>query len=102
MNEDVLRFLVWLAIRGGAFVAGLAVIVGALFLMIRLFAKPQGAIGPDLVGASGTAITDVSHSEGRVRVGDRTLIAISENPIPAGKPVTVIEIDGMVAKVKPA
>jgi membrane protein implicated in regulation of membrane protease activity len=102
LNEGVLRFLAWLAIRGGAFVAGLSVIIGVLFLMIRAFAKPQGALGPDLVGASGTAVTDVSHSEGRVKVAGRTLIAVSEDPIPAGKPVTVVEIDGMVAKVKPA
>lgn len=90
-------FLVgWIA---AAVVAGLAVLIGGMLVWIRLVAKPSPPLPKDLVGATGVALTDISAREGKASVGGRVMIAISEAPIAAGKPVRVEEVAGLVAKV---
>ena len=90
-------FLVgWIA---AAVIAGLAVLIGGMLLWIRVVAKPSPPLPKDLVGAVGVALTDISSREGKARIGDRVMIAISEAPIAAGKAVKVEEVAGLVAKV---
>ena len=84
-----------------ALIALAVVAVNVLFVWVlfRVMARPQPPLGPDWVGETGTALTDVSRVEGKVRVRGRVLIAIAEDPIEAGRPVKVVQVDGLVAKV---
>ena len=95
-----------LAIRWGAYALGavamMAVVAGAVLVMIRAMAKPQPPLPAELVGASGTALTPVSHRMGRVRIDGREVLAIADEEIAAGAAVRVMQVEGLVAKVAPA
>ncbi len=80
-------------------VALIAVNVLFVWLLFRVFAKPQPPLGPDWVGETGTAITKVSRLEGKIRVRNRVVIAIADDPIEPGRAVKVVQVEGLVAKV---
>ena len=77
----------------------LMILIGTVLAWIRVIAKPQPPLATGLVGATGTALTDVSGLEGRVDIGGREIRAIAESKIGIGSRVRVVEVDGFVAKV---
>ncbi len=54
-----------------------------------------------LIGASGTALTDV-HQQGEVFVHSERWSAVSGSPLRKGQAVVVTGIDGLTLKVGPA
>lgn len=80
-------------------VFGAALLIGTVLVWIRLVAKPLPMLSRTLVGASGTAVTEISGREGRVKIEDHEIRAISETRIGIGSRIRVVEVDGLVAKV---
>jgi membrane-bound serine protease (ClpP class) len=80
--------------------AGLTVLLMRLVLRSRAW-KPQ--TGPEeMVGAQGTVVTPLpGGAEGMIRVHGELWRAISDQPVPEGKPVRVVKIDGLKLYVEP-
>ena len=80
--------------------AALTVLLMRLVLRSRAW-KPQ--TGPEeMVGAQGTVVTPLpGGAEGMIRVHGELWRAISDQPVPEGKPVRVVKIDGLKLYVEP-
>ena len=84
-------------------VAAIAFVCVVMYALMRLMAKPQiRVLSQDLVGTQGVALTAISRREGKVDVSGNRFIAISDEPIEAGRKVRVVKVEGVVAKVEPA
>ena len=99
----MIEFLTGWTVQILVLIAGAAVIVVVMYAMMRALARPQlRVLPPELVGSEGTALTPISSREGKVDVAGSRIVAVSENPIDAGRKVRVVRIEGVVAKVEPA
>jgi len=99
----VTEFLTGWTIQLLAIVGVMAVVTGVMLVLMWLMAKPQLRIlSQDLVGVEGVALTPISRREGKVDVKGSRVVAISDEPIDAGKKVRVVRVEGVVAKVEPA
>ena len=97
------EFLTGWTIQLLAIVGVMAVVTGVMLVLMWLMAKPQLRIlSQDLVGVEGVALTPISRREGKVDVKGSRVVAISDEPIDAGKKVRVVRVEGVVAKVEPA
>ena len=95
------EFLTGWTIQLLAVVGVMAIVSGVMFVLIKLMAKPQLRTLPqDLVGTEGVALTAISRREGKVDVKGSRIVAISDEPIDAGKKVRVVKVEGVVAKVE--
>jgi membrane protein implicated in regulation of membrane protease activity len=98
----VTEFLTGWTLQLLAVVGATAIVCLAVYGLMRLMAKPQiRVLSPGLVGVEGVALTPISRREGKVDVAGNRFIAISDEPIDAGKKVRVVRVEGVVAKVEP-
>lgn len=97
------EFLTGWTIQLLAVVGVMAVVSFVIYGLMRVMAKPQLRILPeDLVGVEGVALTPISRREGKIDVKGSRVVAISDEPIDAGKKVRVVKVEGVVAKVEAA
>lgn len=97
------EFLTGWTIQLLAVVGVMAVVSFVIYGLMRLLAKPQLRIlSQDLVGVEGVALTPISRREGKIDVKGSRVVAISDEPIDAGKKVRVVRVEGVVAKVEAA
>jgi membrane protein implicated in regulation of membrane protease activity len=97
----VIEFLTGWTLQLLALVGAAAVVCAVMYGVMRLMAKPQiRVLSQELVGTQGIALTPISRREGKVDVDGNRFVAISDEPIDAGKKVRVVRVEGVVAKVE--
>lgn len=90
----------WQVILGAVAVTGVFFAIGAWLSAMALLRRPvSGAQG--LLGLEGDARTVITPNGGSVFVAGAHWNAWSDNEIPAGTPVSVLEVKGMALKVGP-
>lgn len=97
----MIEFLTGWSLQLLAIVGAAAVVCLVMYGLMRLMAKPQiRLLSQELVGSQGIALTPISRREGKVDVDGNRFVAISDEPIDAGKKVRVVRVEGVVAKVE--
>lgn len=97
----MIEFLTGWSLQLLAIVGAAAVVCIVMYGLMRLMAKPQiRLLSQELVGSQGIALTPISRREGKVDVDGNRFVAISDEPIEAGKKVRVVRVEGVVAKVE--
>lgn len=97
----MIEFLTGWSLQLLAIVGAAAVVCLVMYGLMRLMAKPQlRLLSQELVGSQGIALTPISRREGKVDVDGNRFVAISDEPIEAGKKVRVVRVEGVVAKVE--
>ncbi|MEE4302677.1 MAG: nodulation protein NfeD [Wenzhouxiangella sp.] len=87
-------------------IAAMGLVSALLFLVIvylaaKAFRRPQVAGREALPGHRAEAISDFHDGEGRVHLEGEDWSAESEHPIAKGQEVEIIDVDGLVLKVRP-
>ena len=87
-------------------IAAMGLVSALVFLVIvylaaKAFRRPQVAGREALAGSRAEAISDFSEGRGRVHLKGEDWSAASEHPIRRGQSVEVVELDGLVLKVRP-
>jgi membrane-bound serine protease (ClpP class) len=75
-------------------------LMGIVGIALKARLRPVVSGREQLIGASGTALTDVYH-EGEVFVHSERWSAVSDSPLHKGQTVEVTGIDGLTLKVRP-
>lgn len=97
----MIEFLTGWSLQLLAIVGAAAVVCLVMYGLMRVMAKPQiRLLSQELVGSQGIALTPISRREGKVDVDGNRFVAISDEPIDAGKKVRVVRVEGVVAKVE--
>ena len=76
-------------------------LMGIIGIALKARLRPVVSGREQLIGSSGTALTDVYH-EGEVFVHSERWSAKSDSPLRKGQAVVVTGIDGLILKVRPA
>ena len=76
-------------------------LMGIIGIALKARLRPVVSGREQLIGASGSALTDVYH-EGEVFVHSERWSAVSDSPLREGQAVVVTGIDGLTLKVRPA
>lgn len=96
--EPALRVSLELVIAMAAFAA---VVVGVLMVLVVRAQRAKVHTGSEgLVREKGRAFSELA-PRGKVFIRGEIWHAVSERPVAAGQPVEVIEVDGMLLKVRP-
>ena len=101
IDTDVPGFAVSRPLIGALALAGSLGLMGIVGIALKARLRPVVSGREQLIGDSGTAVTDVYH-EGEVFVHSERWSAVSDSPIRKGQTVVVTGIDGLTLKVRPA
>ena len=100
IDTDVPGFAVSRPLIGALALAGSLGLMGIVGIALKARLRPVVSGREQLIGDSGTAMTDVYH-EGEVFVHSERWNAVSDSPIRKGQTVVVTGIDGLTLKVRP-
>ena len=100
IDTDVPGFAVSRPLIGALALAGSLGLMGIVGIALKARLRPVVSGREQLIGDSGTAVTDVYH-EGEVFVHSEHWNAVSDSPIRKGQTVVVAGIDGLTLKVRP-
>lgn len=101
IDTDVPGFAVSRPLIGALALVGAFGLMGIIGIALKARLRPVVSGQEQLIGASGTALTDVYH-EGEVFVHSERWSAVSDSPIREGQVVVVTGIDGLILTVRPA
>ena len=101
IDTDVPGFAVSRPLIGALALVSSLGLMGIVGIALKARLRPVVSGREQLIGASGTALTDVYH-EGEVFVHSERWSALSVSPIRKGQAVMVTGIDGLTLKVRPA
>jgi len=100
IDTDVPDFMVSRPLIGALALVSSLGLMGIIGIALKARLRPVVSGREQLIGASGTAITDVYH-EGEVFVHSERWSAVSDSPLHKGQTVEVTGIDGLTLKVRP-
>ena len=101
IDTDVPGFTVSRPLIGALALVGALGLMGIIGIALKARLRPVVSGQEQLIGAPGTALTDVYH-EGEVFVHSERWSAVSDSPIREGQVVVVTGIDGLTLTVRPA
>ncbi len=101
IDTDVPGFAVSRPLIGALALVGSLGLMGIVGIALKARLRPVVSGREQLIGASGTALTDVYH-EGEVFVHSERWSAVSDSPLSKGQTVVVTGIDGLTLNVRPA
>ncbi len=100
IDTDVPGFMVSRPLIGALALVSSLGLMGIVGIALKARLRPVVSGREQLIGASGTALTDVYH-EGEVFVHSEHWSAVSDSPLHKGQTVVVTGIDGLTLKVRP-
>ena len=100
IDTDVPGFMVSRPLIGALALVSSLGLMGIIGIALKARLRPVVSGREQLIGASGTALTDVYH-EGEVFVHSERWSAVSDSPLHKGQTVEVTGIDGLTLKVRP-
>jgi membrane-bound serine protease (ClpP class) len=100
IDTDVPGFTVSRPLIGALALVGAFGLMGIIGIALKARLRPVVSGQEQLIGASGTALTDV-YQEGEVFVHSERWSAVSDSPIREGQVVVVTGIDGLTLTVRP-
>ena len=100
IDTDVPGFVVSRPLIGALALVSSLGLMGIIGIALKARLRPVVSGREQLIGASGTAMTDVYH-EGEVFVHSERWSAASDSPLHKGQTVVVTAIDGLTLKVRP-
>ena len=100
IDTDVPGFMVSRPLIGALALVSSLGLMGVIGIALKARLRPVVSGREQLIGASGTALTDVYH-EGEVFVHSERWSAVSDSPLHKGQTVEVTGIDGLTLKVRP-
>ena len=100
IDTDVPGFMVSRPLIGALALVSSLGLMGIIGVALKARLRPVVSGREQLIGASGTALTDVYH-EGEVFVHSERWSAVSDSPLHKGQTVEVTGIDGLTLKVRP-
>ena len=100
IDTDVPGFMVSRPLIGALALVSSLGLMGIIGIALKARLRPVVSGREQLIGASGTALTDVYH-EGEVFVHSERWSAVSDSPLHKGQTVEVTSIDGLTLKVRP-
>ena len=100
IDTDVPGFMVSRPLIGALALVSSLGLLGIIGVALKARLRPVVSGREQLIGASGTALTDVYH-EGEVFVHSERWSAVSDSPLHKGQTVEVTGIDGLTLKVRP-
>ncbi len=75
---------------------------GLLALAVLRVLRKKPITGREaMIGEQGVTLTAVNQDKGWIRVHGERWQAVSDQPIPPGEKVVIVEMDGLVARVQP-
>ena len=101
IDTDVPGFTVSRPLIGALALVGAFGLMGIIGIALKARLRPVVSGQEQLIGASGTALSDVFH-QGEVFVHSERWSAVSDSPIREGQAVVVTGIDGLTLTVRPA
>jgi membrane-bound serine protease (ClpP class) len=100
IDTDVPGFMVSRPLIGALALVSSLGLMGIVGIALKARLRPVVSGREQLIGSSGTALTDVYH-EGEVFVHSERWSAVSDSPLHKGQTVVVTGIDGLTLKVRP-
>ena len=100
IDTDVPGFMVSRPLIGALALVSSLGLMGIIGIALKARLRPVVSGREQLIGASGTALTDIYH-EGEVFVHSERWSAVSDSPLHKGQTVEVTGIDGLTLKVRP-
>ena len=100
IDTDVPGFMVSRPLIGALALVSSLGLMGIVGIALKARLRPVVSGREQLIGASGTALTDVYH-EGEVFVHSERWSATSDSPLHKGQTIVVTGIDGLTLKVRP-
>ena len=100
IDTDVPGFVVSRPLIGALALVSSLGLMGIVGIALKARLRPVVSGREQLIGSSGTALTDVYH-EGEVFVHSERWSAVSDSPLHKGQTVVVTGIDGLTLKVLP-
>jgi len=100
IDTDVPGFVVSRPLIGSLALVSSLGLMGIIGIALKARLRPVVSGREQLIGASGTALTDIFH-EGEVFVHSEHWSATSDSPLKKGQTVEVTGIDGLTLKVRP-